>query len=857
LPSRIDDSALPDSYSSPKVCTLRLWINTLLRFVSGTYFVLTSLYCLLAFLPYTFFFLIKAPAYAWMPWFVHHQAALYWLASAAIVAANWHIRDSWMNMNRRFLIGVGALTAAGFYLVFRPFLPTLTDNRSAYFWSIAALLPLIAASLWKQHDKALEQPSDSRPFGYSTGLLLAFVVSMVYLAGARIHLYHETRNLSFRPADAELTLWSLMSHVVIAVVVVSVINLVFALAARTAKPQAVRRGVLGGLIFASLGTLLFRFLAGTLSFAGWDARCCAATLALALTLWGFSLVLPILESRRTTAQRAAQTKSVTSRLQLGTWTVLVVSGVLAVALPFVIGDADWSGLFQSTITLMFWIIASVCLFRLRPTRVQYSVVALLSVLAVSGVIYKVLQASEIFWSRPLGSTDDEISLNLEAYAGHDNSFQLAHHILGNSRNEVCGDLCRILRENSNIRDARARSDVQLVDRLTPSHGERPNIFVFVIDSMRQDYVGAYNPHVDYTPNLDALARDGIVIHNAYTQYAGTSLSEPAIWSGTMMLHAHYVQPFSRLNSLDKMLHVDGYRKIVAVDEVLSEILPANDDLIKLDTDKKLWNQLELGASLQQARTILDAPQTTPRPVFLYVQPKNVHQFARNNVPSPASEHWSDRPGLNTRITYEVHYVDARLGEFFSYLKQHGLYDNSIIIVTSDHGDATGEFGRMSHSTLIWPEIMRVPLIIHLPPKMREHLVYDDTRLSTLTDITPTLYYLLGHRPIRQSPLFGRPLFAKTQQELDSYSRHDLLLASDVRAVYGILTADGRYFYTTYDSPAQSYLFDLIADSNAQHSILTAQLKKRYDEEIIDELHMIGDFYGYKPGVGSLLASAGR
>ena len=91
----------------------------------------------------------------------------------------------------------------------------------------------------------------------------------------------------------------------------------------------------------------------------------------------------------------------------------------------------------------------------------------------------------------------------------------------------------------------------------------------------------------------------------------------------------------------------------------------------------------------------------------------------------------------------------------------------------------------------------------------------------------------------------------------SYPRQDLLLASDVRAVYGILTADGRYLYTTYDSPAQSYLFDLTTDPNAEHNILTPPLKQRYDEEIIEHLHLVGDFYGYKPGVGSLLASAGR
>jgi arylsulfatase A-like enzyme len=835
---------------------LRLWLNTFLRAVSGTYFVLTSLYCLLAFLPYTFFFLIKAPAYTWMPWFVLHQAILYWVAAAAAVAANWRVVDSWRGKDRRFLAGIALLVVAGLYLTFRPFLRTVADNRSAYWWSLAALLPLIAVALWEQSDKAqARENADNRPFAYSGGLLIAFTVSMVYVAGARFQAYHDSRSLAFHLADAELTLWSLLSHFVLAIIVLSIINLIFVLAARTAKPQAVRRGVLGVAVFASLGTLLFRFLQNALSFGGWDARVYAASLALALTLWGFALVLPFLDAKRKSA--SAQPSGSKSSFQLGTWTALAVSGVLALAFPYIVGDADWSGFFQSIITLLFWIALSVCLFRLRPVRKQYSAIVVLSVLAASGVIYKSLQATEIFWSRPLGATDDEISLTLEAYAGHDNSFQLAHHILGNSRNEVCGDLCRILRENSNIRDMRNHVDVQLVSHFTPSQGERPNVFVFVIDSMRPDYLGAYNPRVHFTPNLDALARDSIVMHNVYTQYAGTSLSEPAIWSGAMMLHAHYLQPFSRLNSLDKMMHADGYRMVVSVDEVLSAILPADDDLVRLDNGKKLWNELELGSTLRQATNVLDAPENPARPVFFYTQPKNVHQFARNDVPSPTSQHWRAPDGMSIRVSYEVHWVDQCLGEFFSYLKQRGMYDNSIIIVTSDHGDALGEFGRSSHSASIWPEVMRVPLIIHLPPRMRERLVYDDTRLSTLTDITPTLYYLLGHGPIVQNPLYGRPLLADTKQELDRYPRQDLLLASDSRAVYGILTADGRYLYTTYDSPAQSYLFDLTADPNAEHNVLTPALKQRYDEEIIDHLHMIGDFYGYKPGMRSLLASSAR
>jgi len=66
--------------------------------------------------------------------------------------------------------------------------------------------------------------------------------------------------------------------------------------------------------------------------------------------------------------------------------------------------------------------------------------------------------------------------------------------------------------------------------------------------------------------------------------------------------------------------------------------------------------------------------------------------------------------------------------------------------------------------------MRVPLIMHVPPKVREHYAYEPHRLSSLIDITPSLYYLLGHRPIRPDPLYGRPLFTETKKELEVTGR---------------------------------------------------------------------------------------
>ncbi len=496
----------------------------------------------------------------------------------------------------------------------------------------------------------------------------------------------------------------------------------------------------------------------------------------------------------------------------------------------------------------------VCVYALRPARRSYSAASILAVLLLAGFTYKALQATAIFWGKPLGSTDDEIARSLETYAADNVSFQMAHHILGNERSVPCGDLCRIMREYTNIRDAEARTDVNLVDPMQPAQGEHPNIFILVLDSVRPDYLGPYNQKVDFTPNLDAFARDSVVVHNAYTQYAGTTLSEPAIWSGAMLLHAHYMQPFSRVNSLEKLANTDGYQMILSYDSVLSQILSSSDRITKLDADKP-WNQVELCSTLQQTENALDARSDKTQPVLFYTQAMNVHQFARNDLPRLTRENWAVRPGFNTRIAYELHEVDTCLGSFFTYLKSRNLYNNSVIVIASDHGDATGEFGRYSHSVNIYPEVMRVPLIVHLPEGMQQKLVYDDTHISALTDITPSLYYLLGHRPVRSNPIFGHPIFVATPDELKTYRRDQLFLSSDERAVYGLLTENGRFLYTTYDSPSQSFLYDLSKDPNAQRSLLTDSLKQQYDEQIIDQLHTVADFYGYKPGVGSLLAAA--
>ena len=827
---------------------MRIYCTTLLRLAGASFLFFTSVYCLLAFLPYTYYALIKASPYSWMTWLVQHYAATYWVLLSATVVAYWPQRSL-----QAKTVFFGMLALGGIWLTWHPVLPALENDWSAYQWSLVALLPIVAATaldVMSLGPKLENEIAGDCLLGYSSAVVAAVAVALISAAATLIYAHGETRQWSFGAADLELMGWSAVSHVVVAILVISIVNLTTLVAAKHKNGAGLRRVLLALLVWFAAWRAVSRFLSNTLSFDGWPAHLYAAGLTAALVCFGISLALPVLVWRRTSqANRASPFRALAAIF------ILLPLIVIALAFPSVIQGGDWNGVLQLTFALVFWIALTIASYRLHGIPRRYSVSAVVAWLLVTCLAYWALRESAIAWARPLGATDEEIARSMEMYGARNASFGVTQDMLGIARDEDCGDLCRILRQHTNIRHFQVRSESKLVAELVPARGVRPNIFVLVIDSLRPDYLGAYQPRVDFTPHLDAFARDSVVFRNAYTQYTGTTLSEPAIWSGALLLHTHYLQPFAKVNGLEKLLRANDYRMVVSYDTVLSQLLSPDDDMVRLDGDQPLWNNFEICSTLQQATTALDA-DSKKKPIFFYAQPMNVHQFARNNQPSATAAHWRFRPGFNNRIANAVHQVDECLGSFFAYLKSRHLYDDSIIVITSDHGDATGEFGRFSHSGSIFPEIIRVPLIVHLPEGMRAKFVYDDRQVSVLTDITPSLYSLLGYKPI-QNAVFGRPLFAESRAELESHPREELFIASDTRAVYGLLWDHGRFLYVTYDSPARSFLFDLTSDPNAEHNIVTEGLKRDYDRRIILHLQAIADFYGYEPSLGSLLESQGR
>ena len=215
---------------------MRAGAKILLKVGWGAFLLLTSLYCLLAFLPYTYCALIKAPPYEWMPWFVQHHALLYWLAWAAALAGFWP-----QGKNRWHAALFAALAVPGVYLALRPFLPALQSDRSAYVASLLFLLPLIFTTAPDVRRYWLQRPQqESGQLPYSTAVLAAVLIALLFSLGSAVHGSIDGGKVAFHLGDAELTGWSVVSHVLLAIILFSALNIISLLAQRTKQPGRVR-----------------------------------------------------------------------------------------------------------------------------------------------------------------------------------------------------------------------------------------------------------------------------------------------------------------------------------------------------------------------------------------------------------------------------------------------------------------------------------------------------------------------------------------------------------------------------------------------------------------------------------------
>lgn len=313
-------------------------------------------------------------------------------------------------------------------------------------------------------------------------------------------------------------------------------------------------------------------------------------------------------------------------------------------------------------------------------------------------------------------------------------------------------------------DGRDATSAQVLPQLIPFYGglldsqqKRFNVLMLVVDSLRPDHLSAYGYAKQTSPHMTELANDAWLFTRAYAQSSTTSLSMPSMLSGrrpsSLRWKGGYPQTIESEPMLPDLLNRRGYETTLAINRyVMRHLKGLQRDFehvssVPEGTDWKSGEYIisNVNAAVQEA-------QRAGRPFFITAHFDDVHHpyraYRGRAVPS--------FPDPNRDIaSYDrcIANLDNMLRLVTSHLKQIGAWNDTILILTADHGEEFEEHGGTIHSRTCYVESVQVPLIVRIPgfaPQRISHRV-------ALTDIVPTLLELLS-LPTDGFPVDGQSLF---------------------------------------------------------------------------------------------------
>ncbi|MEM7581766.1 MAG: sulfatase [Acidobacteriota bacterium] len=343
--------------------------------------------------------------------------------------------------------------------------------------------------------------------------------------------------------------------------------------------------------------------------------------------------------------------------------------------------------------------------------------------------------------------------------------------------------------------------------------KRPDIVVVVLDAARTDRFGVYGYERDTTPHIDRLASESLVFANASAECPYTACSMPNLLAGLSFLQHGVVARSQRLASatqtLAEVLSQLGYQTLAYSGNPNSGRATGSDQ--GFDEMYEVW-RIARGTDRTHPRFLTDIAlerleEIDERPLFLllhYVPPHEPYS------PDPEFDLFGD-PGYDGPVVGDQRFVQAvfknqielddadvaelsalydgnlRMADHYvnqviKALQQLGRWDDTLFIVTSDHGEAFNEHGVLGHNQTIYDEMLRVPLILRLPQGQVPEGV-DTQRLASLADVVPTVLEILDY----PSPVgaVGHDLLAPTP--VDQQRLLFLRSAQPIGAVFGLRT----------------------------------------------------------------------
>jgi len=314
----------------------------------------------------------------------------------------------------------------------------------------------------------------------------------------------------------------------------------------------------------------------------------------------------------------------------------------------------------------------------------------------------------------------------------------------------------------------------LPDPVAPAPPTRPNVVWLVLDACRYDHLSSYGYPVETSPFIDRMAKAGVLFENNYAQGLMTPLSVPSYITGQYLpancLFNAYGRGVPRVGPPDEkcvseILRENGYATLFATSHpgmTRESPLYQSFDQAAFVPSRDRFPAPTLSEMLPAVRELLAAGAKSGAPYFLHIHCMETHFPHRGEGKWSADTYVSDdiRDGMPLGLigcTFDeeekecmrnlhdasIRSADRAFGELLALLEKRGDADNTLFVITSDHGELLGEDGtRWGHEIHIADPVLRTPLILAGPG------LPAGARVSGLTrslDILPTLLDLLGLR----------------------------------------------------------------------------------------------------------------
>jgi arylsulfatase A-like enzyme/Tfp pilus assembly protein PilF len=279
-------------------------------------------------------------------------------------------------------------------------------------------------------------------------------------------------------------------------------------------------------------------------------------------------------------------------------------------------------------------------------------------------------------------------------------------------------------------------------RESQSRSAVPNIFLITIDTLRADHLRCYGYERIQSAAIDQLAKDGVMFSQAFTPVPLTNSAHASILTGLRpSMHGvlDFGIPLDRSHrTIASILKERGFSTAAFIGAVILDskrLAPGFDagfdHYANFETPnaRRGTHKIERRASevIGLAKSWLQSQPLKRH--FVWIHLYDPHDPYDPPLPYSRIYQGSEYDG-------EIAYVNEELGRFFSFLKARSEYDDSLIILTADHGEGLGEHGEETHGIFLYDSTLHVPLIVKLPHNKQSGRVID-AQVSTL-DIFPTI-----------------------------------------------------------------------------------------------------------------------